>query len=45
MANDELDMFLKMSKFLAILWTFVLLHFHQFSSNLQNGDKLCNKYK
>ena len=33
------DMFINMWQFLAILWTFELLHFDQlFSSNLQSGD-------
>ena len=33
------DMFINMRQFLAILWTFELLHFDQlFSSNLQSGD-------
>ena len=37
-----MDIFINMRQFLAILWTFeLLLHFDQFSSNLQIGDKLC----
>ena len=34
-----LDMFINMRLFLAILWTFQMLHFDQlFSSNLQSGN-------
>ena len=43
----EMDLFINMRQFLAILWTFVLfIHFNQlFSSNLQSGDNLCTNHK
>ena len=45
--NDDVDIFINMRQFLAVLWTFeLLLHFDQlFPNNLQNGNKLCTNHK